>query len=102
MGGLKKGGTMSRGTVGGKSMTKRNVDALDWLASVKVSETRRGSSSGGDGSRQGSASRGDSGVGEQDVSLTIGTRQRSESTEDKKEGESSHSLQDEYVVIGLV
>ncbi|KAJ7576839.1 hypothetical protein C8J56DRAFT_971742 [Mycena floridula] len=95
---LKKGGTMSRGNIGGKSLSR--VDALSWLSSVKVSEGPRGSSSGpGSGGNSAEASRfsSRSASGE-----PITNRKLSDSfppLDEKKEGEGSQSLQDEITSV---
>lgn len=81
---LKKTGTMSKGSVTGKSVATR-MDAFTWLSNVRVGG-RRGSSSGrgSDVSPTGSQSRPASAVRGRSIN-----RVESDSEEEKKEGEQS-------------
>lgn len=98
----KHGETMSRGNLGGKSVAK--MDAFTWLSNVKVGDRR--SSSSGPGSevdspglsRINSLSRLPAGQSKAERPVNE-VRKRSDSRsrvqEDRKDGEGSHSLQDE-------
>jgi hypothetical protein len=96
----RRGGTMSRGNIGGKSA---RMDAFTWLSSVKVGDRRENSSCPGSGNDSGHGSRLSSRSRPPSSSeKALGFKRRSDSTsravDDRREGEGNQSLQDEYVV----